>query len=84
MIKLLKEKNGSGWWIEVWNEYSGDKPLLSQQLAVTAEEVIDLSNQINELLVIKQRCPKCLEPMVEKRKHFWQCPVHKDLSMSKG
>ncbi len=48
MIKLLKDKK-AGWWIEVWDETCKiDAKCGLQRLAVTAEEVLSLLNQIKE------------------------------------
>ncbi len=49
MIKLFQDKK-KGWWIEVVDEVVSpfSDYLHSQRLAVTAEEVLSLLNQIKE------------------------------------
>ncbi len=81
MIKLTQDKE-KGWWIKVWDKGMG--VMDSQKVAVTAEEVLDLNNQIMKLLVVENRCPRCFEPMAKIDKYTWECKEHKDFLVSKG
>ncbi len=80
MIKLIKD-NQKGWWIEL-NRYT--RECWGNLVSVTAEEVLDLNNQIMKLLIDKNLCPKCLEPMVKFGTNVYECKKHSGLLVSKG
>ncbi len=84
MIKLVKDIK-AGWWIESWDEKCEiDDKCCFRSLNITAEEVLDLNNQIMKLLIDKNLCPKCLEPMVKFGTNVYECKKHSGLLVSKG